>query len=377
MNRLGRYIFSQTFLLTILVTAILSTAVWLMQSLRFIDYVMTKGISFLIFFKLSSFLLPTLVSTILPVAFLIAILFIFSKLYSDSELVVMRSLGLSNLQIMKAPLVTALLFLSILYAINLYIQPLAHTEFKDLREDIRHSLTGKWLQPATFTAIEGITFYTKRKTRSGDMKGIFVYDARDPKNVAAITAEVGQIVETPKGLRFILYRGTRQVIDSKTRKPSILNFEQYSVDVETNKNTDPRHKKANELSMAELFHPDGDLSDKDKKLIRVEVHERILLPLMLFPFALLAGLAFLLGDYNRRGRSKRIIVAVFSCLILEVSLFSILNISSKYEYLIEGAYGLVILVVLVSFKLLIWPPKPIKPSTVTSEDLLDSLKESP
>lgn len=367
MNRLGRYIFSQTLWLTVLITAILSLAVWLMQSLRFIDYVMTKGISFLIFFKLSSFLLPTLVSTILPIAFLIAILFIFSKLYSDSELVVMRSLGLSNLQIMKAPLVTAVLFLAVLYAINLYIQPLAHTGFKDLREDIRHNLTGKWLQPATFTAIEGITFYTKRKTRSGDMQGIFVYDARDPKNVAAITAEVGQIVETPKGLRFILYRGSRQVVNSKTRKPSILNFEEYSVDVETHKNKGPRHKKANELSMAELFHPDEDLSDKDKKLIRIEVHERILLPMMLFPFVLLAGLAFLLGDYNRRGRSKRIIIAVFSCLLLEVSLFSTLNISSKYAYLIEGAYGLIFFVILLCLKFLIWPPKPTIPFEIAEE----------
>lgn len=358
MNRLGRYIFSQTFLLTLLITVILSMAVWLMQSLRFIDYVMTKGISFFIFFKLSIFLLPTLISTILPIAFLIALLFIFSKLYSDSELVVMRSLGLSNLQIMKSPLIAAVLFLSILYTMNLYIQPLAHTGFKDLREDIRNNLTGQWLQPATFTVIEGIMFYTKRKTRSGDMKGVFVYDARDSKNIATITAEVGQVVETPKGLRFILYRGSRQIVDSKTQKPSILNFEQYSVDIETNRKTEPRHRKANELSMEELFYPDKELSDKDKTLLRVEVHERILLPLMLFPFVLLAGLAFLLGDYNRRGRSQRIILAVFSCLLLEVSLFSILNISGKYNYLIESAYGLICLVTFFCLKLLIWPPKP-------------------
>ncbi len=358
MNRLGRYVFAQTFLLTLLITVILSLAVWLTQSLRFIDYVMTKGLSLLMFFKLSSFLLPSLVSTILPIAFLIAALFILSKLYSDSELVIMRALGLSNLQIMRSPLIAATIFLSILYAINLYIQPLATTNFKDLREDIRHNLTGQWLQPGVFTAIEGITFYTKHKTRKGDMKGIFVYDARDSKNIATITAEVGQILETPKGLRFVLYRGSRQNIDGKTGKPSILNFDQYSVDVESPHESGPRHKKANELSMAELFNPEGDLSDKDKKLIRVEVHERILLPLMVFPFVLLAGLAFLLGDYNRRGRSKRIMIAIFSCLILEVIVFSILNMSDKHPALIKGAYGLVSLVVLICLKLLIWPPKP-------------------
>ena len=358
MNRFGRYIFAQTFLLTVLITAILSIAVWLTQSLRFIDYVMTKGLSFWMFFKLASFLFPSLVSTILPIAFLIAALFILSKLYSDSELIVMRALGLSNLQIMRSPLIVGALFLAVLYGINFYIQPLSTTNFKDLREDIRHNLTGKWIQPGAFTAIEGITFYTKHKTRKGDMKGIFVYDARNSKNIIAITAEVGQILETPKGLRFILYRGSRQSVDKKTGKPSILNFEQYSVDVENSRASGPRHKKAKELSMAELFNPEESLSEKDKKLIRVEVHERILLPLMLFPFALLAGLAFLLGDYSRRGRSKRIITAVLSCLILEVSVFSVLNMSVKYAYFIQGAYSLVVLVVLLCLKYLIVSPKP-------------------
>jgi lipopolysaccharide export system permease protein len=301
--------------------------------------------------------LPSLVSTILPIGFLIGLLFVFSKLYTDSELIVMRALGLSHGQILWPILSVAMILLTFLYALNLYMQPLATSSFKDMREDIRQTLTGKWLQPGTFTAVEGVMFYAKYKTRKGDMQGVFVYDARDPKNISTLTAEVGQILETPKGLRFALYRGTRQSLQEKTGKPSILQFDEYAVDVENPQSTEIRHKKANELSLKELFRPQADLSDRDRQVLRIEMHERLLLPLMVFPFTLMACLAFLLGDYNRRGRSSRILGATISCLVLETCVFSSINMSDKYAFLIQGAYGFIVVVVASAFYGILRVPK--------------------
>lgn len=361
MNRLGRYIFSQTFLIALMITLVLSIAVWLTQSLRFIDYVMTKGLSFWMFFKLSSFLLPSLISTIFPIGFLIGLLFVLSKLYTDSELIVMRALGMSPAQILWPIVNVAFACVLFLYALNLYMQPMATTNFKEMRDDIRHTLTGKWLQPGTFTSVEGVLFYTKHKTRKGDMQGVFVYDARDPNSISALTAEVGQILETPKGLRFALYRGTRQSQDQRTGKPTILQFDQYAVDVESPPSTEIRSKKANELSLHELFHPQGQVTERDLQVIRIEMHERFLLPLMVFPFALLACLAFLVGDYNRRGKGKRVLGAVTSCLLLEVAVFSSINMSDKHAFLIQFSYILVASVVVMALIVLLRIPRPLKP----------------
>ncbi len=339
-NRLGRYIFFQNMRMTLLISSVLISAIWLTQSLRFIDYIMTKGLSFVLFIKLSSFLIPSLISTIFPIAFFIACLFIFSKLYSDNELVVMRSLGLSNFKIINPFLMGAFFITLILYAVNFYVHPMAKTNFNELRNDIRNNLSGKWIQPGVFININGLTFYTKQKTSSGDMKGIFFHDARNPKSVSTITAQLGQIQETANGLKFILYHGTRQSTSNKTHKPSILTFERYSVDVENVQPQKKRRKDANELSMAELFKYQGSSphQQENQKRRRIEAHERILLPLVVFPFALLAGLVFLLGDYNRRGKTQRLAIGISGALIIEVGLFFCINLFQRYESMIYVAY---------------------------------------
>jgi lipopolysaccharide export system permease protein len=340
MKRLTRYIFSQTFLMTLVLSGIFLVAVWLTQSLRFIDYVMSRGLPMALFFKLSGYLLPGLLSTILPITFLIAVLFIFSKLYADSELVVVRALGLSNLQIMIGPLLTACLSLSLLYSLNLYVQPNATKNFKDLKNEIRNNLTGRWIQPGTFNDFNHVTFYVKAKTTSGAMQGVFLYDARNPENPVTITAQLGQIIETAQGLRLLLFNGSRQGIERHTHKPTILNFDQYSLDVENAAPQNTRHRKANEMSMAELFQPDPDISERELNQRRIEAHERILLPLTVVPFALFAGLAFLLGDYSRRGRSKRVIQASLGCVGLEVTLLAFLNLSDKLPFFLPLSYAL-------------------------------------
>jgi lipopolysaccharide export system permease protein len=351
MRILNRYILTQTFALSLIMTMIFAAAVWLTQSLRFIDLLIARGLSLWSFLKLSSFLLPSLISAILPIGFLIALFFLFAKLYQDGELIVLRALGLSNWQIIRPIMGLALLFVGLLYTMHFYIQPLANKSFKDLRETIRNNLTGEWIQPGTFTILQGVTFYTKEKTHRGEMRGIFAYDARDKKHPTTIMAEVGQILETTNGLRFVLFRGSRQSIDAKNGKPTILHFDQYSVEIESQKFLAPRHRKANELLIDELFNSDADLPEKEAKQRLIEIHERLLLPLSVFPFALLAGLTFLYGDYNRRGRTKRMILGGGLCFLLEIMLVSFLNIASKPIFL-GGAYGLMALTLLVTAILL-------------------------
>lgn len=353
MTLLKRYIFKQTFLLTLLIAASLAGAVWLTQSLRLLDYVMVHGLSLFMFFKLTSFLLPSLISTILPLSFLGALLFVFTKFYTERELIVMRTVGLSNFQIVSPLLMVALCILSFLYTINFYVQPFANKNFKDLRQQIRHNLTGRWIQPGTFTNFQGITFYAKAKTRGGDIKGVFVYDARDAKETITITAQLGKILETPEGLQFLLFHGTRQALNHKTNKPTLLNFEQYSLTVKNPSPQIPRSLKANELSIDELLHPDPSMSHKQITQIKVEMHERFLLPLIVFPFGVIASTGFLCGDYNRRARIKRILKVCFICLSLQLSLIALLNLSDKYPFFIEGSYAFVIVTLLMAFKILL------------------------
>jgi lipopolysaccharide export system permease protein len=84
------YILKQLAGTAAMVTAALAGVVWLSQSLRFLDFIINKGLSVLSFLRLTLLLLPTVFSVILPVAVLCATIYTYNRLTSDRELVVMR-----------------------------------------------------------------------------------------------------------------------------------------------------------------------------------------------------------------------------------------------------------------------------------------------
>src|ERR1700745_2396496 len=107
MASLDRYILRQCFGVMVFVTAALSAAIWLAQSLRLIDLIVNRGLSIEVFLYFAALILPRFLDIVLPIGVFIAVLFTFNRLTSESELVVMRSAGLSQLALAKPVLILA------------------------------------------------------------------------------------------------------------------------------------------------------------------------------------------------------------------------------------------------------------------------------
>src|SRR6059058_2144820 len=107
MTTLNRYILRQCLGMMVFVTAALSAAVWLAQSLRLVDLIVNRGLSVEVFLYLAVLILPRFLDIVLPVGAFIAVLFVFNRLTSESELVVMRSAGLGSLALARPVFVLA------------------------------------------------------------------------------------------------------------------------------------------------------------------------------------------------------------------------------------------------------------------------------
>ena len=123
MTRLNRYILRQCFGVMVFVTAALSAAIWLAQSLRLIDLIVNRGLSIEVFLYLALLILPRFLDIVLPIGVFIAVLFTFSRLTAESELVVMRSAGLSHLALAKPVLILAGIVFVVLMSLSAYFLP--------------------------------------------------------------------------------------------------------------------------------------------------------------------------------------------------------------------------------------------------------------
>ena len=111
----------------------LTGVIWLMQSLRFVDLIINKGLSASYFAQLTLLVLPGVLNIILPIALSAAVLYVYNRLDSDSEIVVMRSAGLGNLPLARPALLLALGVTVVGYFLSLYFMPMGQRTFMDMR----------------------------------------------------------------------------------------------------------------------------------------------------------------------------------------------------------------------------------------------------
>ena len=112
MKKLTKYISSQIFSGFLLVVFSLLAMLWLTQSLRFVEMVTNKGLPLRLFIELTTLLMPQLFVVLSPIAVFAAVLFVYNRLLSDRELVIMQASGISPMtNATGAVLVGILLFM--------------------------------------------------------------------------------------------------------------------------------------------------------------------------------------------------------------------------------------------------------------------------
>jgi len=295
----------------LVITMSLTAIVWLTQSLRFIDLIVNKGLSIATFLYLSSLIIPSLLMVILPFALFCSIIYVYVKLINDTELVVFQISGLSQFRLACPAIFVASIVMMIGYLLSLYILPLSYGKFKDQQAFIRDNYASVLLQEGVFsTPIKGLTVYVDERTRSGDLKGIFVHDSRNKEKPVTMMAAEGKLVQSRSGPRFHLIKGNRQEIDDEHGNMAILYFDSYTVDLSVYaEDVSDRWRAPEERYVHELLNVEG-VPDYLKGRFKAEGHHRVVWPLYSLALALIGLVVLLSGQFNRRGQWKRVILAV-------------------------------------------------------------------
>ncbi len=342
MSGMTRYVLRQLATATLFVTLALAGVVWLSQSLRFIDLIINRGLSVVTFLHLTLLLLPSFLSVILPVALFCAVVFIYHRLTTDSELVVLRAAGLSEFDLARPALILGAIMMLICFGITLYFMPLGFREFKDRQFVIRSDYSHILLQEGNFTTLtDKLTVYVRARQSNGELLGILVHDNRDPEAPVTMMAERGALVSSADGPRFILINGNRQELKRDGRKLSLLYFDRYSFDLSNvGANEGPRWREPRERYMHELFGPPQNEGDVvHRRQLYAEGHRRLAAPLYVIVFTLIGLAAMLAGDFNRRGRLSRMLFGIGAAIVFQGLALMLANQIVKLPWLSSALYA--------------------------------------
>lgn len=290
---------------------------FLAKSLKLVELIVKKTASLLDIASLFSLIVPQFLEMAFPMACLLSIIVGFGRLSADSELVVMRSVGLS-LKRLLYPVSGFIIGISIVaLLISTIIRPWASYQLNLGLFRLATQQASSGLVAGAFNSVGPLTIYAREVLNNGDLlKDVIIGDQRNPESQKLFFA---------KDAKFKSYEGSRTVtidlFDGSMQEGTGTNISQtyYSsnsitlTEEELSGSSDAvQRKKTSEMSTAELIKNMGEVkaslrAKPDEKLafhlsrVRVELQKRFVLPLSCMAVGLLA---FALGIQPSRGASK-------------------------------------------------------------------------
>lgn len=345
MYSLNRYIISQLIGPGLLITFTLTGIVWLTQSLQFVEKLI-NGLPVSTFLLFTVLILPGILKYTLLLGFFFAAIFTANKLYSESEIVVMWSAGLSKMALTKPFLYVSITICILLYAISMYLSPYGLRKVFELRVEWRDSLAAVVLREGVFNSLSrGVTVYIREKLSTGELLGILVHDERNPAQPVTYMAERGAFVKTDSGPRFVMRNGNLQEVKKGEARLSLLYFEQYTLDVSQfekksrSRWLEPKYRYPHEL----LFPEQSKQSIRNADRLKIEMHERLVMPLYAITLSLIAIAGVFYGDFSRRGKAKVLAATSVAGVVLVATSISLFKTLQDVNWIIPILYILPLL----------------------------------
>ncbi|MCF8482622.1 MAG: LPS export ABC transporter permease LptF [Rhodospirillum sp.] len=320
--------------------------IWLINSLKFLDWFVNKGLSIGTFLKLTLLLMPGFLTVFIPIALFAVVLFTYNKFASDRELIVMRAAGQGHWQLAKPALWLCLMLTVVGYWLTMSVVPAMERAFDVIKWQVRDEVSSLVIKDGQFNQIqEGVIVYAGQRTKDGKLLDLLIHDTSGEKDVTVI-AESGAMVKDGGSSKILLLNGNRQERDPKTGKVTFLYFDSYTIDMgEDGGGGEFRYIDERQRPFSELYSIQvGDRIDPaypylfehpNVRRLRMELHLRILRPLAHIGFLLLGLAAVLTGEFNRRGDNTKVIVAVALVVLFQGGSLGAANLVKKsYDALI-------------------------------------------
>lgn len=275
--------------------------------------------------KLLFLSIPTMSNFMLPLSLFLAILFSIGSLCSQSEMVVMRSAGLSRLRLLGIVIFIAFLSASINAVCTVYLAPKCEAEQVSLIDQARSDPTKFAVDSGRFLKINDAVVYVDEidKDDENKMQQIYILSRGDTKNPPSVlvsnAAEIYFDEDRLMWLKFIdgfNYRGPEAEGVYK-----ITRFDSFSVLV-SDASSEISEFKVNAKSTNELLAENSPVS-------MAEFQWRVLQPISIMVLALLVVPMAMVNP--RQGRFANFVPAIITYLVYYMLAFGFKSMISREQ----------------------------------------------
>lgn len=353
-----RYLLAQLVRTTIAVTVTLVGIVWLFQTIRILELVVSRDGPFLDFIIMSITVIPLWLTIAFPISAFIAITWVFQRTIADRELLVMQASGRSMLQLARAPIALAIGVTAILVLNSTVVLPFSFGIYKEMQFKLRNSIPAVLLREGVFIdVVDGMTMLIGEQTEDGMARDIFLHDERAPDKTITITAKYGKFVNQDGVPAVILQNGVRNEVNQNGDASASLLFETHSVIISSD--TQPSQERLtfdmNEDSIRNLLNPETSPAPRYFNQRRAEGHYRIISPLLGFVLVMTAACSVLCGQIRRDTLFRRTVLNIGAAIVIISMMVSTRSLTITMPATTPLLYASLVGPAFILIALIMWP----------------------
>ncbi|MGV0028872.1 LptF/LptG family permease [Phormidesmis priestleyi] len=284
------------------------------------------GLPFSLAFRVFLLKMPYFVSLAFPMATLLATLMVYSRLSTDSELIALRSAGISVYRLIAPAIVLSLLVTGLTFSFNEAIVPAANyqasvtldralkqeqPEFKERKNILVQQFRNPRQADGETEQVLDRIFYARRFD-GRQMKGLTVLDFSQNGLNQIVAAE--SAVWNPAKNLWDFANGTIYIVDPNGSYRNILKFERQQIQLPrtpldlANRKQDSAEMNISELrDSLEIVTQSGD--EKESQKVRLRIQQKLAFPFVCLVFGL-TGATLGTSPQRRSGRGTSFAISV-------------------------------------------------------------------
>ena len=317
-RKIDRYVFTETlspFLAGIFFFAFVFI---LFQMLRMAEELIVNNAPLSLTLKLLWTLIVNFLPLGIPVSFLVGVLFAFSRLSGDSEIVAMKAGGMSMIQIARPVFLLSFIVSIVALFLTLNWAPWSEVASRNTLLKIGNRRFASAINEGTFTTgFFNLLLFTERvNNRAGRMENVFIYDERDEKHPVTVISKTGELIRVQSGeddlggIVMQLQDGSIHQSDEHEASYTKVNFQTYQIFFDIPDSTGkfgwrPKMHSAKDL-LGKIRNPEA--TPEEKMELDTEFWRRISIAIAPILFVFL-GIGF--GTVRTRGARFGVMIIAF------------------------------------------------------------------
>lgn len=260
-NIVHRYIFREILVPFAFGLSVFTFVLLIARLLKLIELVVNRGVPAGSILRLFAYIMPAFLEVTVPMAMLLGILVAFGRLSADSEIVALRSSGLSLYQLVLPVAIVVLLSTALTAALSVYARPWGNRSLKSALFDIARTRATAGIRPQVFNEdFPGLVIYTEAVDAANDrLSHVLISDEREGQQRNRIFAREATMLSDPHAqtVTLRLRDGFIHTIDGQGDAEYQTDFQTYDVSLDlrqtvvgAKRQQDPKESTLEELTAA-------------------------------------------------------------------------------------------------------------------------------